>query len=123
MGLLLPLIYGRDFVDAINPARLLIIGSALSGLSSILEQSLKAQGRPFIGLSGKIASLFVMLFVSYIVVDKLYTSGICIAYICGQITCLIIMIITSSKHYKKRLNIKDYMPIKFIEIVGSYKNQ
>ena len=99
MPLLLPLVYGGEFASAVNPARLLIIGSAFAGHANLLDQSMRGQGRAFVGLEGRISGLIVILTVGILSTRWLGLAGMCIAYIFGQLTCLSFFLWRVLDHY------------------------
>lgn len=109
MPFVLPLVYGNDFADAINPARLLIIGSAFAGLATLLEQGMCGQGKAFVGLEGRLAGLVIMVILGIILAKALGLSGVCLAYIAGQFACLTVIIWRTNKHYSVK-TATVYMP-------------
>jgi len=109
MPLVLPLVYGNDFADAVNPARLLIVGSAFAGLANMLEQSVRGQGKAFVGLEGWLAGLVIMVISGIVLAKALGLSGVCLAYIAGQLTCLAVIIWRTNKHYSVK-TAASYMP-------------
>lgn len=109
MPFVLPFVYGNDFADAVNPARLLIVGSAFVGLANMLEQSVRGQGRAFIGLEGRLAGLVIMVISGIFLAKTLGFPGVCLAYIAGQFACLAVIIWRTNKHYSVR-TVASYMP-------------
>jgi O-antigen/teichoic acid export membrane protein len=99
MPFVLPLVYGRDFAEAIGPAQLLIIGSALAGLADMLEQAVRGQGKAYIGLEGRLAGLIILSVLSILLADKFGISGFCLAFIVGQMVCLCVIVWRTNKHY------------------------
>jgi enterobacterial common antigen flippase len=92
MPFILPFVYGRDFKNAVLPAIILIGGSAFAGLSLLLDQCLRGQGRPFVGLVGRVAAIGTMILVGYPASRLLGTSGIAIAFVCAQFVCLLVIL-------------------------------
>lgn len=109
MQILLPLVYGSDFAPSINVARILIIGSAFAGLANLLEQSMRGQGKAFIGLEGRVAGLLVMFLVSLLLAPSFVLIGVCMAYILCQLTCLLVIIWRTNQHYLVN-GLSDYIP-------------
>jgi antigen flippase len=109
MPLVLPLVYGNDFVDAVNPARMLIVGSAFAGLANMLEQAMRGQGKAFIGLESRLAGLVIMVISGIILAKCFAIPGVCFAYIAGQLTCLFVIIRRTNKHYSVK-TVASYMP-------------
>jgi len=99
MPFVLPLVYGGEFTDAVVPAQWLIIGSALAGLANMLEQAMRGQGKAFIGLEGRAAGLLIMILLAIPLAKSAGIYGVCIAYAVGQLTCLLVIISRTSKHY------------------------
>lgn len=109
MQILLPLVYGVDFSPAINAARLLIIGSAFAGLANLLEQSVRGQGKAFIGLEGRIAGLVVMAAIGLLLAPLYGLNGVCLAYILCQLTCLSVITWRTNQHYSVK-GLSCYIP-------------
>lgn len=99
MPFLLPLVYGDQFASAVNPARLLIIGSAFAGLANLLDQNMRGQGRAFVGLEGRILGLVVILILGLFSTRWLGLIGMCAAFIFGQLTCLSFFLWRVLGHY------------------------
>jgi len=100
---MLPLIYGKAFRPAIWPAILLIPASALSGQASILEESMRAQGRAFIGLEARAAGLLVMVAVGILLIPVLGIFGVVFAMIGSQAVVLAVMLFTARWHFNRAL--------------------
>ncbi len=109
MQVLLPFVYGADFALAVNSARLLIVSSAFAGLANLLEQSMRGQGKAFVGLEGRVAGLIVMSVTGLLLVPSLVLIGVCLAYILCQLTCLSVIIWRTNQHYSVR-GLSDYVP-------------
>lgn len=101
--LMLPLLYGTAFRPAIWPAILLIPASALTGQASILEESMRAQGRAFIGLEARAAGLAVMIAVGVVLVPVLGIFGVVFAMIGSQAVVLIVMMFAARWHFHRAL--------------------
>jgi enterobacterial common antigen flippase len=109
MPILLPAVFGREFSGAVWPAILLIPASAFSGQAGILEQSLRAQGRPFVGLEAQILGLLIMVPVAY-VGSKLYgILGIVLAYNLAQLFCLMMFCVRARSHFRRQ-SLSDFLP-------------
>ena len=109
MPWVLPLVYSSLFSEAIAPARLLIIGSAFAGLSHLLEESVRGQGRAFVGLEGRAFGLVAMALGGILLSSPLGITGICVAYIAGQSICLGVILRRVNQHYGIR-GIAGYIP-------------
>lgn len=99
MPWLLPLVYGVEFAPAVNPARLLILGSALAGLANVLDQAMRGQGRAFVGLEGRFAGLAVMAALGYVLSRQWGLMGMCLAFFFGQVTCFSVFMSCVTDHY------------------------
>lgn len=99
MPLLLPLVYGMEFRAAVGAANILILGSAFGGLANLLDQTMRGQGRAFVGLEGRIAGLLVMLTVGVTSTRWVGLRGMCVAFALGQLTCLAFLLWRVLGHY------------------------
>jgi O-antigen/teichoic acid export membrane protein len=99
MPLMLPLIFGKEFAPAVWPGILLIPGSVFSGQAAILEQSLRAQGRAFIGLEARIVGILIMVPVAYVGSKLWGMLGIVLAYDLAQLICLVAFCARAEKHF------------------------
>ncbi len=124
MPLLLPLVYGGEFASAVNPARLLIIGSALAGLANLLDQVMRGQGRAFVGLEGRLVGL-VVIGVSGIFLSAAWgLAGMCLAYLAAQTVYLMLMAWRTMSHYAPLASYYDLLPgradfVYVLSVVGS----
>ncbi len=111
MPFVLPFIYGNDFISAVNPARLLIIASALAGLTHVLEQSMRGKGKAFVGLEGRLIGLLVMAVFGWLLAPAFSIFGVCLAYILGQFTCLYVVILRTRQHFQKDyIHFRNFLP-------------
>lgn len=110
MGLLLPLVYGGQFAAAVNPARLLIVGSAFGGLATLLDQAMRGQGRPLAGLEARIAGLVAILAAGIILARYFGLLGMCLAFTGGQAVCLAIFIWRVNRHFDNLGTCRQYVP-------------
>ena len=110
LPIVLPVVFGSDFQEAVNPARLLVIGMAFSGLANLLVQALQGQGRAFAGLEGRLAGLAVMTLFGVILAKRYLLSGMCVAFIAGQGIYLMIVIIITYLHYDRKLHPLSLVP-------------
>jgi len=110
MPYLLPLVYGGDFRAAVDPAILLITGSALAGLSSLLEQTMRGQGRAFVGIEARLAGLAVMVPIGYLGSRAWGMNGICLAFIVAQGVSLAVLILRTRGHYRREFSFRALVP-------------
>lgn len=97
---LLPLVYGKEFNPAVVPALLLIPASALGGQAGILEDALRAQGRPFLGVKGRFFGLVVMTLLGVILVPHFRILGVVLAFVVAQAVILGVMIFSFESHFQ-----------------------
>ena len=88
---LLPIVYGRDFSEAVLPATALIPAAAFAGQASILEESLRARGFAFVGVAGRLTGLSAMCALGLVLAPRWQTMGIVAAYIVAQAAVLCVM--------------------------------
>jgi len=99
MPILLPLVYGSEFVSSVNPARVLVVGSVLAGLANVLDQTLTGQGRAFVGLEARVAGLVVMTGLGYTLSRQWGLMGMCLAFGLCQLACLLVFLSRVIDHY------------------------
>ena len=109
MPILLPLVFGREFSGAVWAAILLIPASAFSGQASILEQSLRAQGRAFVGLEAQILGILIMVPVAYVGSKLWGMLGIVLAYNLAQLFCLVMFCLRAKSHFRRQ-TLSDLLP-------------
>jgi len=110
MPLLLPLVYGSEFASAVNPARLLIIGSAFAGLANMLDQSMRGQGRAFAGLEGRLAGIVVIATLGMALSQPWGLMGMCLAFIFGQLVCMVVLVYCTIRNYRPHARFWDFVP-------------
>lgn len=96
---LLPLIYGADFASAVWPAILLIPAGAFAGQASVLEESLRAQGRAFIGLEARLSGMIVFLTTGWFLAPRAGLVGVTIAFNAAQFVVLVFMLCVARWHF------------------------
>jgi len=101
--IVLPLLYGAVFRPAIWPAILLIPAAALTGQASILEESMRAQGRAFVGLEARAAGLVVMIAMGWMLAPVVGIYGVVFAAIGSQAIVLIVMMFAARWHFHRAL--------------------
>ncbi len=124
MPILLPLVYSKEFGEAVKPAIILIAGSALAGLSLLLDQCMRGQGKPFAGLAGRIAAIITMVVIGLPASRVLGWGiiGISIAFAVSRLVCLYAIIMQVLIHYKNA-RLSDFVPKKrdFVELMAAVK--
>ena len=101
--IVLPILYGAVFRPAIWPAILLIPAAALTGQASILEESMRAQGRAFVGLEARAAGLVVMIAMGWLLAPVIGIYGVVFAAIGSQAIVLIVMMFAARWHFHRAL--------------------
>ncbi len=101
--IVLPSLYGAVFRPAIWPAVLLIPAAALTGQASILEESMRAQGRAFVGLEARAAGLVVMIAMGWLLAPVVGIYGVVFAAIGSQAIVLIVMMFAVRWHFHRAL--------------------
>lgn len=98
---LMPLLYGNEFGPAIWPAILLIPAAGFAGLASVLEESMRAQGRAFIGLEARLSGMIVFLLAGWCLARVAGLVGVTIAFNASQFVTLIFMLCAARWHFAK----------------------
>jgi O-antigen/teichoic acid export membrane protein len=107
--ILFPLVYGTSFSEAIWPAIILIPAAAFAGQSSVLEESMRAQGRAFIGLEARIAGMTVFLIAGWFLARWQGLIGVTVAFNAAQLVTLVFMLCVARLHFE-RSSLVDFMP-------------
>ena len=110
MPYLFPLVYGREFAGAVGAAILLVPGAAFAGLSCLLEQTLRGQGRAFVGIEAKLAGLAVMILIGYFVSQTWGMNAVCVAYGAAQATTLAVLAARAKYHYGPAFTFASLLP-------------
>jgi O-antigen/teichoic acid export membrane protein len=106
---LFPLVYGATFSAAIWPAIILIPAGAFAGQASVLEESMRAQGRAFIGLEARIAGMTVFLIAGGFLARWSGLIGVTVAFNAAQLVTLTFMLFVARFHFA-RTSFLDFMP-------------
>jgi O-antigen/teichoic acid export membrane protein len=101
--IMLPLLYGAAFRPAIWPAILLIPSAAFAGQATILEESMRAQGRAFIGLEARAVGLLAMIAVGWLLAPVFGIFGVVSAAIGSQAIVLAVMMWAARWHFHSAL--------------------
>jgi len=97
---LLPLVYGGEFARATSIGMSLVAGSVFAGLSQLLDQALRAQGRPFIGLMARGSAVAAMCMAGYTLTASLGVIGMALAYVLSQVVGLAFLARSAGRHYR-----------------------
>ncbi|HEX4415224.1 MAG TPA: oligosaccharide flippase family protein [Lacipirellulaceae bacterium] len=106
---LFPLVYGSSFSAAIWPAIILIPAGACAGQASVLEESMRAQGRAFIGLEARGAGMTVFLIVGTLLARWLGLIGVTLAFNAAQFVTLVFMLCVARTHFA-RASFAEFVP-------------
>jgi O-antigen/teichoic acid export membrane protein len=98
--MLLPLVFGRDFSPAILIAVAAIPGTAFGGLAIVLDQALRAQGRPFAGLLARLVSIGTMVGAGYCGAMWRGGGGVALAFSIAQLAYFLMLIRSACRHYR-----------------------
>lgn len=97
---LVPLIYGSDFARASSVGMMAVAGAILAGLADILDQALRAQGRPFSGLLGRGSAVIVVFLAGFTLTSSFGMLGMAVAYVLAQLTGLTVLASSAVKHFR-----------------------
>jgi len=99
MPFLLPLVYGEEFSEAVKPAILLIAGSSFAGLSLLLDQCMRGQGRPLAGLAARVVAIVTMVVLGLPLSRYWGIIGMAGAFLVAQFCCLCVIVWKVLIHY------------------------
>jgi O-antigen/teichoic acid export membrane protein len=92
--LLIPVIFGNRFANAIPAAALLVVAQFFQSQGSVLHEALRGQARPFIGLAAALVGMAVFCGTGYWLAREWGLVGVAIGSILGQASyCGFLMII------------------------------
>jgi O-antigen/teichoic acid export membrane protein len=111
MPFLLPFIYGEEYRGAVKLAIVLIAGSAFASLSLLLDQCMRGQGKPFVGLVGRIAAMIVMIAVALPLTMfwSLAALGVAVAFVLAQFMYLCVIAFQVLTYYNNA-RVLDFVP-------------
>jgi O-antigen/teichoic acid export membrane protein len=91
LPLLIPLMFGRSFQPAVIPAIVLVAAQYFSGQGAIIDEGLRAQSRPAVGLSAGLISMTVFAAGALLLARTHGIVGVALASVGSQITyCLVL---------------------------------
>jgi O-antigen/teichoic acid export membrane protein len=100
LPVLIPLVYGTVYGPSVMPAIILILAVFFQGQGYILEQSLRAAGRAFVGLEGRLGSIVAMVLLGYWWAEFYGLMGVVWAFVFAQLFFMGIIIWRFKKHFK-----------------------
>jgi O-antigen/teichoic acid export membrane protein len=83
---IIPLIFGKAFSAAIVPAMLLVAAQLFRSQASVLQEAMRGQARPFIGLVGVLLGMVVFAGIGFWLAHESGIAGVAVASICGQLS-------------------------------------
>jgi antigen flippase len=92
MPVLVPLVYGNDFHASVAPAIALIGAAAFAGQATVLENSMRGQGRAFVGVESRVVGMLSFLLLGIWAVPSWGLIGAAGAYVFGQCIVLAVMV-------------------------------
>jgi O-antigen/teichoic acid export membrane protein len=105
MNVLIPLVFGEDFVAAVPAAQILLVASVLFGGRRMLVESLRALGRPASGSLAEVSSWIVLLPALLLLVPKWEINGVATASALGAaagFAAILFMAVHFSREYAAR---------------------
>jgi len=98
--LLLPLLYGWDFADSRVIGMILAAGFVSLGLTALLVQCMRGQGKPSAGIYSRIVGLAVMVSVAFLLSEPLGVVGVAFAFLAAQTVALCCMLFLTLRYYR-----------------------
>lgn len=88
---LIPLAFGSEFRDSVWPALLLILAQLFATQGAILDEGLRAQSRPGVGLLASVVSVLLFLVLGMMAAPRFGLVGVAAAAVAGQCAyCLLL---------------------------------
>lgn len=85
MPVLIWIIYGSNFSESVIPAMMLLLAQYFLSQGGILDEALRGQGRPYVGLVGLIAGVAAFAALGWILANPYGLVGVAAASIGGQL--------------------------------------
>ncbi|OQY70090.1 MAG: hypothetical protein B6D44_16395 [Ignavibacteriales bacterium UTCHB2] len=120
---LLPLIYGNDFSDSVPIAIILISGFGFLGIAKLIDQTFRGEGKPFLGMYGRILSLITFGILGYLFARIFGKEGIAFTFIIVQLVYLCFLLVIFKKNAGD-FKLISLLPRKqdFLEVITLLKN-
>jgi len=112
---LLVMLYGSQYLPAIQPLYILLIGTFATSISQVLSNDLIGRGRPEIGMYATSASLIATISLDFALIPQLRLPGAALAFTISQLFCAIVIL-----YFFVRISgnsIRDTLIIKVSDIV------
>lgn len=101
---LIPILFGTAFSAAIIPAILLVVSQTLLAQGSLLEESLRAQRKPLLGVMGMAVTIAIFALAGIVLAPRSGVVGVAIAAIIAQFSfCLFMSTMLKRFHPGARL--------------------
>ena len=109
LPVLLPVVYGDEFLPAIKIAYTLLPGLLLAGFGNIMHEALRGQGKPVSAVISKLFGLATMAVIGISLAAPLGVIGIAFGYVAGELVAFIGLLAVSF-HFYEDANIKVLLP-------------
>lgn len=106
---LLPLVFGAEFGPAVLPASVLVVASAMTGLSGLLGQSLQGQGRPLLCTYARAAFVPAFVLIGWLGARSAGLVGVAAAFAVAQTVVLALHLVFVMQHYGQS-GIRHFVP-------------
>jgi O-antigen/teichoic acid export membrane protein len=83
--LVVPLLFGRDYVDAVPVAALLVVAGTVTGLNTILQEGIRGLGHPKVVLWSELTGLAATVLALVLLMPRLGIIGAAIASLLGYL--------------------------------------
>jgi O-antigen/teichoic acid export membrane protein len=97
MPFLITLIYGNSFSESTIPAIMLLVAQYFLSQGGILDEALRGQGKPYVGLVGLLAGVAAFGMLGYFLASPFGLVGVAFASIAGQFVYAIWMMLAFSR--------------------------
>ena len=79
----IPVLYGSDFTDAVLPAQIILVGFALEGMSGVLTGYFDGIGRPGVNSAATAVGLLTTVVLDLILIPRFHETGAAAASACA----------------------------------------
>lgn len=103
LPILIPLIFGKSYYPAVVPAMVLVLAQYLSGQGAILDEGLRAQSKPAVGLVASVVSMSVFAVGAYMLTRQQGLLGVALASVGSQIAYCLVLSFYLRRRFRARL--------------------
>lgn len=116
---LIVLMYGREFLPAYAPLRILVFQQALAVLSKIFQSFFSGSGKPYLSAISMAAANVASAVGMVLLIPEMGIVGAAYAVLGGQVVCITINLIQARYHY--RIGVLECLVIRHrdLELVGN----